>query len=210
MSLLTRLARLWKVHQFKKSLRPKEKQFEKIFYDSEAFHLSKEARKNNDALSLTYGEISFLPFCALLSLAAPNKDDVFFDLGCGAGKACVAALLAYPIKACHGIELLAPLIKESYRLRERLPQNLKNKYFLHTDDFLEHDITQATIIFINATGFFGDEWQHIVSFLSEKTRPGTKLFISSKRLPSNLFAQINSTRCLMSFGAITVNSYIRK
>lgn len=55
----------------------------------------------------TYGEVTFEHFVAALDLADPKPGEIFWDLGCGAGRPMVAASLAFPeLGACKGAELL--------------------------------------------------------------------------------------------------------
>ena len=45
-------------------------------------------------------------------MASPKENQVFWDLGCGAGRPLITASLAYPkLKACKGIELLSDLTR---------------------------------------------------------------------------------------------------
>ena len=56
---------------------------------------------------LTYGEVFFQSFIPLLSYAKPKPGEIFYDLGCGTGKAQMIASIAFPdLKACKGIEYL--------------------------------------------------------------------------------------------------------
>ena len=56
---------------------------------------------------LIYGEVVFQYFIPLLGYAKPQKGEIFYDLGCGAGKPLITASLAFPeLKVCKGIEFL--------------------------------------------------------------------------------------------------------
>ena len=44
----------------------------------------------------TYGEVIFPTFVPLFALAKPKEGEVFWDLGCGAGRAMVIAGLCFP------------------------------------------------------------------------------------------------------------------
>ena len=49
-------------------------------------------------------------FVPLLDYAKPQPGEVFWDLGCGAGRPLIAASLAFPqLKVVRGIELLGKL-----------------------------------------------------------------------------------------------------
>ena len=55
----------------------------------------------------TYGEISFLHFIPIIEAMQPKQSEVFWDLGCGAGKALVTAAIVFPyLGKVRGVELL--------------------------------------------------------------------------------------------------------
>ena len=59
---------------------------------------------------MIYGEVVFYYFIPLLEYAKPKPGEVFYDLGCGAGKPLLTASLAFPkLKVCKGIEYLEGL-----------------------------------------------------------------------------------------------------
>ncbi len=200
-----------KLHYFrfkkKYQLSEQEKKFDCIFSDNQAYVLSKKERAHNPDFSLTYGEVAFLPFCALLHNISANCQDIFYDLGSGAGKACIIALQVFNVSESHGIECLTSLVGEANRLRAKLPPHLKQRYLIEEGDFITKRIERASIIFINATGFFNDKWQDIVQFLIKNTKQNARLIIASKRLPLDNFSLIKTTRCHMQFGEVTVNIY---
>ena len=72
-------------------------------------------RINNSELGLTYGEITFNAFAALLEYCHPVDGKVFVDLGSGTGKALIAASLLFGsrLKHIHGIELVPGLYESS-------------------------------------------------------------------------------------------------
>ena len=55
----------------------------------------------------TQGEVVCHYFIPLLDYVEPKPGEVFYDLGCGAGKPLLIASLAFPtLKVCKGIEYL--------------------------------------------------------------------------------------------------------
>ena len=80
---------------------------------TDAHQVSNEARAANDEIiqsDFTYGEVYFQHFIPMLAFAKPQPGEVFWDLGCGAGRPVITASLAYPeLSACKGIEFLEPL-----------------------------------------------------------------------------------------------------
>jgi hypothetical protein len=55
--------------------------YNQLFCHVNGFALSKKARAKLDAFEYLYGEIEFTSFIALLALANPDKETVFYDLG---------------------------------------------------------------------------------------------------------------------------------
>lgn len=69
--------------------------------------------------ALTYGEVVFTSFVPLLGYAKPKAGEVFWDIGCGAGKPVIIASLAFPeLKACKGVEILDNLVKLASKVSE--------------------------------------------------------------------------------------------
>ena len=64
-------------------------------------------KKLNNDVEFTYGEVIFEHFIAVMEYVDPQPGEVFWDLGCGAGKPLISASLAFPkLQACKGLELL--------------------------------------------------------------------------------------------------------
>ena len=72
-----------------------------------------KARLNlNTQQEFAYGEIAPVYFIPVINYAQPKPGEVFYDLGCGAGKPLLTASIAFPeLKVCRGIELLEGLTK---------------------------------------------------------------------------------------------------
>ncbi len=82
----------------------------------------KELGKEREG-TLTYGEVPYYAMAVILDKVldlraeldphhasyAPFREDVFIDLGSGAGRPCLAAASLYKFKACIGIEILQSL-----------------------------------------------------------------------------------------------------
>lgn len=183
-----------------------------LFQDIDGFALSRQARISGDAIEYTYGEIDFVPFIALLSLAKPNKNTVFYDLGSGTGKAVLACAMVFNVRKSCGIELFNLLHQAALKQRNSL-QQLANYYSaanaLHfiNADFLHVNFSDATVVFMNATAFFGETWIAAQQCLHQ-LRPGTLVITTSKRLSLSMFKLIKSTTVQMSWGP--VRAYIQQ
>ena len=194
--------------------------FQLLFADMNGFALSRQARSKRDAMEYVYGEIDFISFIALLSLVKPGSDTVFYDLGCGTGKAVFACAMVFNVQKSCGIELFNELYSAALQQQRRLyhltsvPSNptadylvkAKTIHFIH-DNFLHADFNDATLIFINAAGFFGPTWQALNQRLEQITTRVT-VITTSKKLTSTAFTMIKMTQVQMSWGV--VNAYIHQ
>ncbi|MCA0404126.1 MAG: hypothetical protein LCH30_10075 [Proteobacteria bacterium] len=202
------LNKTWRLWQWRKALglRTKQKIFNKLYHLVNGFLLSQKARQRKDSPELVYGEIEFESFVALISITKPNKDTVFYDLGSGTGKAVIAASLVFAMKKSVGIELLEELHLCAHSQKERLlaiaAQEAKttNIQFKRAN-FLNENVNEASLIFINATAFFGEHWL-VISKKLEELNQDTIVISSSKKLKSNQFKHLYSTHLTMSWGIV--------
>ena len=186
--------------------------YQQLFASVDGFALSRLARMDHDAFDYTYGEIDFIAFIALLFLAKPNPDTVFYDLGSGIGTAVLACAMVYPIKKSIGIECLLPLHLAALQQKNKIKQYATYQHtasiieFIHAD-FLQASITDATLIFINSTAYFGETWDKINQKLN--TLPALETVLTlSKPLRCPDFKLIQKTRINMSWGP--VDAYIHQ
>lgn len=205
-----------RISQWKKTLHidEHERVFQQLYHHANGFLLSQQARQKNDSLDYVYGEITFLPFLALFSLSQPDEQTVFYDLGCGIGKAVLACAMVYPIAKSVGIEILPHLYFNACRQLDylaKLPdyaeQTKKVEFIL--GDFLEVNLHEATIIFINSTSFFGPTWEKICERLEQLPKLKT-VITTSKTLPGKHFKVILQTQIEMSWGVVFAYIHARK
>ncbi len=196
----------------KLSLKKHQIIFNMIFKDVNGFSLSKTARKQNDAPEYTYGEITFIPFIALLSQTKIDENTIFYDLGSGVGKAVIACSMVLPIKKSYGIELFTNL--HSCALHQQIKLNKYPEYkhkadkihFIN-DNFLNIDFKDATLIFINATAFIGETWDKLNAKFEVLKTPIT-IITTSKKISAKNFAIVKTTYVEMSWGIVV--AYIQK
>ena len=58
--------------------------------------LERSERNLHQQTELTYGEVLFQHFIPTLEYVKPQAGEVFWDLGCGAGRPLITASLAFP------------------------------------------------------------------------------------------------------------------
>lgn len=187
--------------------------FKELYENTCGEQLSKQDRGSfiKDDCSLIYGEVYFDSFVAILAAAEPKARDIFCDLGSGTGKAVIAAALLHNFAMCIGIEILPALYQTSLEklvmLQKIKTNHLSNIQFIQTD-FYKFDFSNANIVFINATGFFGESYRDLVLIL-KKLNPGTRIIITSKLLPLSDFELTHQAFYLMSWGLSRVSIYLR-
>lgn len=204
------------IYRWKRTLHLSQHQlhFKKLYQNVCGFILSKQAREKGDAFEYVYGEIEFIPFIALLSLVNPDEKTIFYDLGCGTGKAVIAAAMVYPIQKSVGIELFPELYHCACEQRKQLATTANyltaaNNIEFILADFLTVDLNPATLIFINSTGFIGDTWKTLCKRLD--TLPQLETVITtSKPLASDVFTPIKVSKTLMSWGVVLSYIHVRK
>ncbi|MBI2786573.1 MAG: hypothetical protein HYX60_09875 [Legionella longbeachae] len=188
--------------------------FHQIYQDANGFILSQQARQKHNAMEYTYGEIKFLSFIALLSLTKPNENTVFYDLGSGIGKAVLACSMVFPVRKSVGVELFPELYFDACSHLEQLANienysaQAKNIQFI-LGDFLEVNLSDATLIFINSTAFFGQTWEKLCSKLDELLHLKT-VITTSKALECTHFSLLTRIKVEMSWGVVFAYIHIRK
>ncbi|MGC1183297.1 hypothetical protein [Legionella sp.] len=188
--------------------------FHQLYQNINGFILSQQARKKYDTLDYVYGEIKFLPFIALLSLTKLNDETVFYDLGCGIGKAVLACAMVYPIRKSVGVELLPELYFQACKQVTQLAivknyTTQANKIEFILGDFLEVNLNEATFIFINSTAVFNPTWEKLCTRLERLPCLMTIITIS-KALRSKKFIVVTQTLVEMSWGIVFAYVHVRK
>ena len=133
---------------------------------------------SNTIGSPVYGEITENGTNSLINYFKEyfNKDAVFYDLGCGLGKMVMHIGLYANIKKSCGIEYSNERFKGCQYLQQKYAKNNNNIEF-YNKSFLEHDISNATIIYIDNTCFS----QETMKSIYDKV-PKNCLFIFKKYL----------------------------
>ena len=181
--------------------------FQTIVNDINGFALSRAARAHHEAMEYTYGEIDFMSFIALIAMTHPTPETLFYDLGSGTGKAVLACAMVFDMQACCGIELFDALHNAALIQQDRLrqypayTQKADTIHFMN-DNFLNVDLSKASLIFINATALFGDTWEKLNQQLLTQTNAGTVIITTSKPLIASRYI-IKTTRVSMSWGIVT-------
>lgn len=169
----------------------------------------------------TYGEIDFLSFYNILEKTNPQPNELFYDLGSGAGKAVFAAALFFNFTKACGIELIYPLyIEANNKAKSLFHNNQSNPAVIYLkqnssiefikDSFFNYDFLDADVIYIAATCFTETTWENLIKKMTN-LKPGTRIIVATKTIQHGKFELIYQGKELMSWGMCNVNIYkIRK
>lgn len=200
-----RIRRFFKEH----ALHSVQNIMQQCYQDIDGFQASKLARLHYDEPALTYGEIEIIPFAALLTLLELNEESVWVDLGSGVGKSVLLVALLYPVKEAIGVEILPSLHAFSELARSRLEDwQLQQRIHFVCQDLIQYNIEQATHIFINAAGFFGDTREKLEQHL-KNAAIGTLVISVTRQLSLPHFQLTRQTRMQTSWGVSQVYIYTR-
>ena len=155
----------------------------------------------------TYGEVEFLGLAAILELCEPRAGQVFWDLGCGAGRALLAAALLYPKLKVYGVEYLPELAELCRRTVSSLDTQLQvARVTVLQGDILDVDWSNASFVYASSI-CFSDELMEGIASKSSALRLGAK-FITLKPLPeNNIFTLRQCIRVRMTWGKAGVYIY---
>ena len=171
----------------------------------------KELQHNTE---LIYGEVVFMYFIPILEYAKPKLGEIFWDLGCGAGKPLITASLAFPeLKVCRGIELLEKLADLAEEIAVNTKRQCEEKQSkcapieIIKGDILKYDWFDADIVFIAAV-CFPEPLLAGIADLCENLKKGTRV-ISLKELPKkSYFEEYANIKAKYSWGTQITYYYL--
>jgi len=150
-----------------------------------------EKEKNEKSkVFLTYGEILYPSVNKLIEYLDINDQDVFYDLGSGVGKVALQFLLKTPVKKAQGIEASNARHQHAEKVyktvQTEFPELFASGRELKSsqDNFLEADISDATIIYTCST-CFSEELLKSLAEVFDRC-PNLRYIISMKAISSKL------------------------
>lgn len=187
--------------------------FEKLYEKVDGRALSLKGREESalQSKSFVYGEVVPDSFYELISDLNPEPGQVFYDLGSGTGKAVILAYLLFEFSHVKGIELLDQLYDASIKVNTRFqrdffpklaPQFGNRDMSLIKGDFLELDISDADIVFMNSTCYQDDLMEALEKKL-ECLHANTHIISLSKPLRSPAYHQYKHKLYEFSWGQAT-------
>lgn len=204
-----------KIWRWKKRIHLYEhlKRMHEISDQINGFTLSKQARKREDAIEYVYGETDLTSFAALLSLISFDKDSIFYDLGSGTGKLVLFAAMLFPLKKSCGVEYFqalyqAALVQKSKMAQYKPYQTIMPRISFIHKNYLQVDISDAHIIFINTSTCIGETWLSLNQKLACLPNCHT-IITTTKPLTTEAYQLTRTTWLQMSWGEVKAFMHVR-
>ena len=179
--------------------------FKTLFAKVEGSSISQNERKRMNCTGkseFTYGEVDFVHIAPIFELCKPKDGEVFWDLGCGAGKCMVAMALLYPNMAkIAGVEFLDLLYESCENTANQFRNIVKDGpgIEVYHGDMLKTDWSDADILFSSSICFPNELIEGILE-KSHSLKKGAR-FITLKNFPMNSIFEVKySTRVKMTWG----------
>ncbi len=186
-----------------------EKKFTDLYKDIDGYAISRKAQANLDYFydANIYGEITFDSFSNILKAAGPRKNEVFYDLGSGTGKAVIMAALLYPFSKSIGVEYLKELYESSAEIGNKL--NNPSVQFIH-QDFNDYDFSDGDVIYLNSYYFYYDMYSPEFMRKMELLKPGTRIIFVKTPVIAPFLQKVHEGEYLFSWAPETVYIMIKK
>jgi hypothetical protein len=190
---------------------------EMLYGDVQGYSLSSAGRaklgREADPV-LTYGEVT--PECMeqMMEAANPQPGEIFYDLGCGTGKAVVVSAFLRPFKRCTGLELVEDLYNAASAVGTRYMNEVKSQLpghenqevtFVHGSMF-DQDFSDGDVFYTHCT-CFDDDMMNKISQKLEACKPGTRVMTITKGLTSPQFELVSAAPIRMGWGEATMYLY---
>ena len=219
-----------------------EEYFTKFYHTEQLEKEKKDAKEESERKKLKkenfiYGEVNFRAISYILLYLTHehnllNGKGYFYDLGSGAGRAVIGAVLTAPFEKYVGIEYLDSLYDVSIITKKKFEEDFEKYYkenkqmlpnykkeknfpdieFIH-GDFLKEDLSKASFIFINSSTFTNQLLGDLANKLNEDCKSGCVVVNTTmelSKLDKNKWDFLPYFRRYMSWGIATINVYKRK
>ena len=117
---------------------------------NDPYNKLKEHNKN-DVIE-TYGEILPKGVNEIINNISIDKNDVFFDLGCGCGKVVTQFYYQTCVKSSNGVEFSTTRFSQAQEIKEKI-KITDNRLNFYRSNFFNIDLSHGTIFYIASTCF---------------------------------------------------------
>lgn len=191
-----------------------KKKFDLLFSEINGFDISMQSRKMHRMSSkeLTYGEVLFDSFWDILEATQPQKNEVFYDLGCGTGKPVFIAALSDTFAKATGIEILPEVLETAQLLAKSFGEDNPD---IQTDidficaDIFSFDFSRGDVIYLPST-CFDNEAMDFFSQKSKRLKQGARMITLTKQLSGDHLKLVHRKLHEMTWGDTTVHIYTKR
>ena len=180
--------------------------FDHFFLDLNGHLISVQGRDLHglEEKSYVYGEVMPESFLEIIRSVHPRAGEVFYDFGSGTGKAVLLAELLFEFSACKGIEFVDTLYESSIKILQQYEaQYGASTMSFSQGSFLDADVSDADIIFMNST-CFEEPLMDAIDLKLQILKPGSRIISLSKSLKSPSYNLDNYKKYEFSWGDATV------
>jgi SAM-dependent methyltransferase len=184
--------------------------FDRLYEKVEGYPLSHQERNRlaTEDSSLIYGEVIPEGFLEVLAQTEPAAGETFYDLGSGTGRAVLLAAMAYPFARLVGIEFLQALHDAAEGVRARFEAEVRptlteapprQSITLRCGDFLEADLSDANVIFMQSNCFQPPLIKALVKKF-EALPSGVRILALGQFLNAAHLVQVETGPCELGWG----------
>lgn len=164
---------------------------------NDPYNKLKEQNKN-DVFS-TYGEILPPGVCKIINNISIDKNDVFFDLGCGCGKVVTQFYYQTCVKSSNGVEFSTTRFSQAEQIKEKINKNeaTGNRLNFYRSSFVNKnlDLSHGTIFYSCSTCFSDNLMRKIWKKISNNEN--LNAIIVLKDFPDNCdFSRVKRTKSI--------------
>ncbi len=116
---------------------------------------NKLKKNNKNDIVETYGEILPKGVNEIINNISIDKNDVFFDLGCGCGKVVTQFYYQTCVKSSNGVEFSTTRFSQAQEIKEKIKKNevTADRLKFYRSNFFNIDMSHGTIFYIASTCF---------------------------------------------------------
>ena len=118
--------------------------------ENDPYNKLKENNKND--VVETYGEILPKGVDRIINNISIDKNDVFFDLGCGCGKVVTQFYYQTCVKSSNGVEFSTTRFSQAQEIKEKI-KITDNRLNFYRSNFFNINLSHGTIFYIASTCF---------------------------------------------------------
>jgi len=167
--------------------------FDSLYRDINGKKISHEGRAKLPYfyIGYTYGEVTYEGFSKMVEITKPKRNEVFYDLGSGTGKAVFIASQC-DFSQLVGIEIIKELHESAQNVLNTYKNSPNNKYNMDerirfiNSDFTKTDISDADVLFLNATCMYYELFPVFLAKL-EQCKKGTRIITNSVSIRSTSY-----------------------